>query len=309
MIEEEISVASGDIMLSGTLAQPVASKGIVLFVHGSGPMDRNQDTKGAALGTFRDLAQAVSAIGFSSLRWDKRGVGASGGNFATLGQQDLIRDIQAMIDFAAARGLGPVYLCGHSEGTALAPVAAIGRDIAGLILMCPYITPGSEILVQQAAKSDAYVAAMTGWKGVLARAFGRPSARQARFVARLMASKGDYLRVGFRKVPTRWLRDFATSDVAQIHAGNTLPTLVLVAELDAQCPPQDGAKIAALNPLAKLVELPELSHLLRHTTNADLADYPQQVLKQQDPRVAEVLTVWLLGQAKTATNLPRDGNC
>lgn len=299
---EEISVASDDIILRGTLQIPENARDVVIFVHGSGPLDRNQDHAGAPLGTFRVLADAVGAIGFASLRWDKRGVGASGGNYPLAGQADLIADVSAMIDFAQARGLGRIFLCGHSEGTALAPVAAQGREIAGLILICPYVTPGSEILVQQAARADEHVAKMTGWKGVLARLMGRPSMRQKRFVARLAASKGDFIRVGFRKIPAKWLRDFATSDVARIHSENKRPTLLIVAENDVQCPPEDGAKIAKTNQLAKLVEIPELSHILRHTTKADLADYARQLTEPQDPRVAQTVTHWLLQQTDTATN-------
>lgn len=296
MIEEDITLVSGDVSLSGTLLVHAASAGIVLFVHGSGPLDRNQDGPTTPLGTFRVLAKAVGEVGFSSLRWDKRGVGRSTGNYTLIGQDDLVADVGAMIDFAHERDLGPVYLCGHSEGTALAPAAAQGRDVAGFILICPYAAKGSDILMQQARRSDAVVDGLPWHKRLLARLFGRPSKWQAKIIHRLGSTRGDYIRVAFKKVPARWLRDFAASNAAVIHAQNKKPTLVVVAQHDAQCAPEDGSKIAAMNLKAELIELPDLSHLLRHTTDPSLSDYARQLNEPQDERVAAVVCEWLCAQ-------------
>ena len=42
MRETGITIAAGDVALAGTLALPEGSpRGAVLFLHGSGPLDRN----------------------------------------------------------------------------------------------------------------------------------------------------------------------------------------------------------------------------------------------------------------------------
>ncbi len=289
------------VTLHGTWTLPDAPRGLVICVHGSGPMDRNQNGKGGKLETFRVMAEALRGSGFAVLRYDKRGVGASGGDYAQLGQDDLIADLRGWIAQATARGMGPIWLLGHSEGTALATVAAEGHEIAGLMLLCPYVTPGGEILIQQAARADRTVAELPGFQGMLARTLskilGTPSQMQARLVAKLERTKAPMLRVGLRKVPVRWLRDFVQMDVAAVHARNRLPTLVVVANRDVQCPPADGAKIAAMNPNATLVEIDDLSHLLRHTTTDDFADYMRQMKAPNDPRPVQAVLDWLEGQA------------
>lgn len=297
MIETEVQVASGDIVLSGALIMPDNPRGIVVFVHGSGPQDRNQNSKFAKLDTFAVLSDVVACAGFASLRWDKRGVGASGGVYATAGQGDLTADVIAMIRFAREQGAGPVICCGHSEGTQLAPQAAQDAAVDGHILICPYITSGREILIQQVSRHDIGLAQLGGWQGtyarLVARILGTPSQQQARFLRRLAASTGDTIRLGFKKIPARWLRDFITADLAAIHGANTAPTLVISAEFDAQCPPEDGAKIAALNPNAEHVGLDGLSHLLRRTDGPEFADYARQLGAAQDPRVGQRIVEWL----------------
>ena len=94
-MEEEITVERAGAELSGTPRRVAASGGVVLFLHGSGPMDRDQNGAGAALNVFNILAEDVAGAGFASLRYDKRGVGASGGNYARVRQADLVADAAA----------------------------------------------------------------------------------------------------------------------------------------------------------------------------------------------------------------------
>ncbi|MDX8353315.1 alpha/beta hydrolase [Cognatiyoonia sp. IB215182] len=295
MTETEVRVESLGVTLVGTRLVPDDPKGVVLLVHGSGPLDRDQNSKAAKLQTFAYLAAALAKAGYASIRWDKRGIGASGGDYQALRQSLLVADVRAWI--GAAQGLGPIYLLGHSEGTAIATEAAQGQDVAGLILICPYITPGGEILIRQAARADEAVDQWTGIQGWLARTatriMGRPSQVQARIVRKLEETDNPHIRVGLRKVPAHWLRDFVEADLDATHRSNRHPTLLIVAEHDAQCPPEDGAAIAALNPHAELIRISGLSHILRATDTDSFADYPRQLKQPNDPRVAETVIGWL----------------
>jgi len=90
--------------------------------------------------------------------------------------------------------------------------------------------------------------------------------------------------------------DFANDNAALLHAQNQKATLVVAAQHDVQCAPEDGRKIAAMNPNAKLVELPDLSHLLRFTTDPSLSDCARQLMEPQDARVAAEICEWLQAQ-------------
>jgi len=291
-----VSIDAGDVTLAGTLVIPDAPKAVVIFVHGSGPMDRDENSKGAKLNIFNTLADALADIGVASLRYDKRGVGASGGDFKRMCQADLMADLSACIAWVLAQGLGPVYLCGHSEGTAIAPAVAAQTDVVGLVLLCPYLRPGPDLLRWQAQGAEADVAGLTGVTGFLAKlvtkVFGGPMQLQEKLIARVLRSHSDFIWLAGKRVPARWLRDFLTADVAALHRTNQRPTFVLAAGRDCQCPPSDAATITEMNPQAQLREIADLSHLLRATTAAGLLDYKRQLSGPIDPRVATAVCAW-----------------
>lgn len=297
MTQSSVLINASDVTLAGTLVVPDAAKAVVIFVHGSGPMDRDENSKGAKLNVFNALADAFAKIGVASLRYDKRGVGGSGGDFKRLRQSDMVADLVACIGWVQAQGLGPVYLCGHSEGTAIAPAAAAQADVAGLVLLCPYITSGPDLLRWQAQTMQSDVAGLTGITGFFARlvtkVIGSPVHLQEKLIKRVLESKADFVWLVGKRVPARWLRDFLTADVAALHRANQRPTFVLAGGYDCQCPPSDAATIAQMNPQAQLLQIDDLSHLLRATTEVGFLDYKRQMSQPMDPRVANAVCAWL----------------
>ena len=221
MTTETVAITSGDARLEGTLTRPEgAERGMVIFVHGSGPLDRNGNARGAPLNVFNTMATALAAAGIASIRYDKRGCGASTGRYFEAGQGDLVNDLCGWITQARSLTQAPIYLCGHSEGTALAAMAAERETVAGLILLCPYVTPGDDILRWQAGQAQAMVRDMPGFKGRVARAAGRivgtPIQMQEKLIAKARAATSGTFRLMGQKVPARWLRDFLGPQVLLI---------------------------------------------------------------------------------------------
>jgi pimeloyl-ACP methyl ester carboxylesterase len=86
--QEDITFASGDLTLAGTIFIPAGTgphPGIV-FLHGSG-------AEGRWASNF--LAAAFARRGFAALAFDKRGVGKSGGDWQGAGFDDLAADAAA----------------------------------------------------------------------------------------------------------------------------------------------------------------------------------------------------------------------
>ncbi|SEL02238.1 Serine aminopeptidase, S33 [Blastococcus sp. DSM 46786] len=96
----------------------------MLLASGSGPIDRDSNHRRARF----DVA---------SLRYDKRGVGGSPGDWRAAGLHDNVDDLGAALDALRARPeVDParVLLAGHSEGAILAAaLAARGAPVAGLV--------------------------------------------------------------------------------------------------------------------------------------------------------------------------------
>lgn len=138
---DAIDVVSGELRLSGavwTANHGTGSSGVVL-VGGSGPADRSNG------GYFDALRDRFVAAGIAVLAYDKRGVGASGGTWASAGVAELAGDVVAAAAALRARpevDAGRIGIFGHSEGGWVALRACVnGIAPRGLVLnSCPAVS-------------------------------------------------------------------------------------------------------------------------------------------------------------------------
>ena len=82
------------------------------------------------------LAEALASHGVASLRYDKRGCGASGGEWASADLFTLIDDARDAVGWLRSRGatdLRRTGIVGHGEGAALAMSVAIGDPAVGAL--------------------------------------------------------------------------------------------------------------------------------------------------------------------------------
>ena len=128
--ERDVTFASGDVTLAGTLLLPRSGNKLpaVVFLHGSGPEGRWGS---------RFLASQLASRGIAALIFDKRGVGKSAGDWRGATLDDLAADGAAAIEFLCKQpriDSTRVGLHGHSQGGTLAPfVAARARGVAFII--------------------------------------------------------------------------------------------------------------------------------------------------------------------------------
>ena len=122
--ERHLAFRSGGVDLAGSVLLPPAGQPVraaAVIIAGSGPIDRDGDAPRAPLSVSRNLATSLAGSGIATLRYDKRGVGASGGEFLGAGLSDNIDDARAALA-AVADDTGcagaPLFLIGHSEGDA-----------------------------------------------------------------------------------------------------------------------------------------------------------------------------------------------
>ena len=92
-----------DVSLAGTLTLPESGdpSELVVCVHGTGPMDRDQNMPGQRLDILNTIAEHLAWAGVASYRYDKRGCGSSTGEYYSAGHEDLLNDLLAVIDHFA----------------------------------------------------------------------------------------------------------------------------------------------------------------------------------------------------------------
>ncbi len=299
VVPAEVRIDSEGCSLAATYleaAEPIAA---ALLIVGSGRTDRNSDVRlplgqklrGAITGA---IAEALAAAGVSTLRFDKRGVGASGGDFLTAGMDQRAADVRAARDWLAAKTAGlPLLAIGHSEGTYYAAQLAADGQAAGAVLLSGPARTGADVLTYQVAEIGSRMPASA--KLILRLMRTDVERAQRKNLAKIMASTADVIRVQGMRVNARWTRDFVAYDPAPVLARITVPVLAITGEHDLQVPPGDVEVMGRLvqGPFEGHV-VPELSHMLRRDPDSlGPRGYRRQTRQQVSPEVLRLTTDWV----------------
>ncbi len=309
MIEQSATINHDGNSLEGTLSTPASgtTNKVMLLIAGSGPLDRNQNSAKVQLNLFNAIAECLAAAGCASIRYDKRGCGNSEGNYDATGHSDLVADANAWLQFIKAHptlARLPTYLLGHSEGAAIAPqLLSMGTDIAGQILLCPFVEPFEQVMRRQAEKALAEIAALPGFKGKLIRFFVRLSGdqmnKQKKLIERIRATKKPTITIKKQVINAKWIREMIELDMPSIYATVTVPTLAVGGEKDLQSLPEDVNKLRELITQAPLQTniLTDLTHILRSDPEEPSTQrYTQLSLLDVDARLLSTITTWLNAQ-------------
>jgi pimeloyl-ACP methyl ester carboxylesterase len=293
----------GEPALAGTLTLPDTPlpAPAVLLAAGSGPIDRDSNHRRARFDVTRQLAHALAEGGLASLRYDKRGVGESPGDWRTAGLHDNVDDLARALDALAARpevDADRLLVAGHSEGAVLAAALAGREDgrpaahVAGVVLLAVSAAPGEELLRWQARQIAPTLPAPV--RGLLRLMRTDLEAKVAANHARIKATTTDVARIGGARVNARWMREFMAHDPRADLARLGVPVLALTGEKDLQVP------AAALDVLAAVVpgpvevhRVPDLTHTLRRQPGrASLRAYRAELRRPVDPEVLATVVDW-----------------
>ncbi len=263
--------------LDGTLATPAQAAGkvpVVLIVAGSGPTDRNGNSRlGLTSDLYRKLAWELAQRGIASVRYDKRGIGASTltGSWSDVTFDDFARDVvTGAAALAADARFSRVVLAGHSEGALLATRAAdLGAPAAGVVALAGMGRLLTTVLREQVTPQ-------------------LDSAQRATFEATMAAYLADGpmpevpadLRALFNLSARRFLQTENTLDPSAEARKLRVPLLVMQGTTDIQISVQDAEALRAAQPKAEVHILPEANHLFVHVATRDRA---AQLLTYSDP--------------------------
>ena len=297
----DVRIPSAGFSLAGTLTTPTAtaarvrSQAIVL-VAGSGPVERDAIVAGIPL--FAQLAADLAERGFVVLRYDKRGVGQSGGRLETVTLQEYAEDAVAAVRFLEKRkdvDKRRITVAGHSEGAAIAMLAAAReKKISTLVLMEGMGTSGVDLILEQQQASLDRLKVPEG---------ERPSKveLQKKILDAAISGQGwEALPPDIRaRADSPWYRSVLTFDPAAVMPRIKQPVLIVQGELDKEVLPHHSKRLAeAANarkkvPPATLVSLPGLNHLLVPAQTGDASEYLLLPEKRISPDVARAIADWV----------------
>jgi uncharacterized protein len=317
----------GHNQLSGTLSLPNGEgpfPGVVL-VSGTGHNTRDEDVWGHKV--FLVLADALNRKGFAVLRYDKRGVGGSSGDYDAATTTDFASDAEAAVAWLKAQAqidASRVGVLGHSEGGIIAPaVAAADKSVGFVVMIAGPCIRGDKLFVLQSAMTakafgapDDYIARRKVFDQELYTAIlSAPSELAALERAKALVAEGVAEKIvdaneaeTLPKDDTMpWERYFLAYDPAPTLARLTVPVLALNGSLDVQVPAKENLAAAreALkkNSKATVMELAGMNHLLQDAKTGAPSEY-NDIEETMSPTALKIITDWLSVNVLTRRHEP-----
>ncbi len=257
MRETEV-VFHSKVNLSGSLTLPNRDQEkypAILIIPGTGKLNRDgKVNKKLDLKLYKQLAQFFTELGFITLRYDKRGVGKSEGDYYRTGLWDLVDDSQAAIRFLKMQDgvdADQVIVVGHSEGSMIGTALAARESMAGLVLLAGAVERLEEAMKRQREIAAVDMRNAKGFIGFLLRLFKtdkkvEPQAQA--FMQKVLASKEDTMKVQFQTINAKWMREHFAYNVREDLSKVTCPVLAITGARDIQANP------AVLEDLASFVK-------------------------------------------------------
>ena len=300
--DQQVFIKSQGFTIAATITPaPVPSERMpaVVLIAGSGSADRDETVAGVPV--FGQLAGQLADAGYFVVRYDKRGVGQSGGRAESATLADYADDALTVVEWLRKRqDVDPkrIAIAGYAEGGYVAMLAAArgGGKVGAVALIAAPGTSGRELVLAQqqhaldlsgdsadvkAAKIQlqqrimSAVTSGTGWEGI-------PPQMQ-------------------KQADTLWFKSLIEFDAAAAMKKVKQPVLIVQGAKDAVVAPSNADKLEALAagrkeksaPQTKKVVLPELNHLLVPATTGEVSEYVSLPIRTISPDVAKSIANWL----------------
>ncbi|MET0965989.1 MAG: alpha/beta fold hydrolase [Nakamurella sp.] len=305
-VDRLVTIRSAGVALAGTAVLPAPgqpARAAAVIVTGSGQLDRNGSDRRAPIDVSRQVANALAARGIGTLRYDKRGVGGSGGDYYRTGFYDNVDDAAAALTALSRQpecaGV-PLIMIGHSEGAMIATAVAArpAAGLAGVVLLAGPATTGEQTLQWQAARIAPTLPRPV--RLILRALRTDPAKRQRTFIGKIRHTTQDSQRLGGARINAKWFRELLDFDPAPLLAAITVPVLAITGDKDLQVDPADLDVIAATVPGQVTTQRPEnLTHILRlDAADPTLGAYRKLIKQPVEPAVLQSISDWIVELAE-----------
>jgi pimeloyl-ACP methyl ester carboxylesterase len=301
--DEDVRIPGNGFTLAGTVSKPKPGSvparlrlPAIVLVGGSGPVDRDEQVAGIPI--FGQLAAALADAGSLVVRYDKRGVGQSGGREESATLSDYADDVKAAVQWVSKRkDVDPrrITVVGHSEGAWVALLAATReKKITRLVLIAAPASTGAALVLEQQ-------------RHLLAQSKEPDAAKQEKVALQQKIQQAVLTGAGWEGIPpelrkaadTPWFASFLAYDPAKVMPKVKTPVLVVSAALDTQVAPHHGDILVALArarkdaPPSDLVRLEAVNHLFVPAKTGEVSEYGSLAAREIAPELAKAIVEWL----------------
>ena len=277
--DEPVTIPGLGFNLAGTIVRPniTTPAPALILIGGSGPTDRDETVAGIPI--FGHLARDLVDAGFVVVRYDKRGIGQSGGRAESATIADYAEDVRNVVLWLEKqKGVDKerIGLVGHSEGALVAMLTA-GRErgkVGAIALLAGPSTSGAEVVLEQ--------------QKLLLSKMPIDEAQRAEKVALQQKINQAVIKgTGWNDIPesarriadTPWFYSFLTFDPQKAMNDTRQPVLIVQGELDVQVQPYHADKLAEFararrtKAAVEVVKVPGVNHLLVPAKTGEVTEY------------------------------------
>ena len=319
--------------LAGTLTLPKGKEKVpaVILIAGSGPNDRDETIFNHK--PFWILADYLTNQGIAVLRYDKRGVGESKGEYFTATTQHFTEDAEAAFNYLKTRKeIDPsnIGLIGHSEGGVIAPIVAdLNKEVKFIVLMAGMGINGTDLVLAQhkhafektsltndaleslnKALADVY-SSVGNWKEYVGTNEERNQLKEKLNILwkilpeemQSNLSKDTYIEKTIANITSPWFRYFLKTNPLDYLQKLSIPVLAINGENDTQVDYQTNLNAikAGLNKAKNkhftTKSYPHLNHLFQESTTGELDEYGK-IEQTISPEVLSDIAKWIKLQVK-----------
>jgi len=253
IVSTDILIKNGNIELPGTLTATKSSEDLVIWIHGSGDVDRNgnQASANVKANYIKQLRDSLNKKNIAFFSYDKRTSNPKNRAYLQgIVFDDLVNDAKKVISYFKDKNqFKSITLIGHSQGSLVAMLASEGVD--------KYISlagPSDRIdvtIVRQVTAQNAELGKTT----------------EAHF--KELAETGDIKEVNpflisiFAKPNFPFLRSWIKYDPVMEIKKMNIPTVIINGTKDIQVKVEDAKALKKGNDATKLILIDKMNHVLK----------------------------------------------
>jgi pimeloyl-ACP methyl ester carboxylesterase len=287
-MNQTLQTSTGD--LFGTLTVPI-TKGtfpVALIIAGSGPTDRNGNNAQMKNNSLQLLAHELAAQGIASIRYDKRGIGASKG--ALISEENLrfenyVEDAKAWAsELKADPRFNKLIIIGHSEGSLIGMLACEQADL--FVSLAGAGRSIDVILKEQLAVQ------LEGKKKLLRAANdGLSKLKEGKLVEDAPVELFGLFRSSVQPYMISWMKYDPAVEISKLK----IPIVIVQGSTDLQVKEEDAVILFKAHPLnSRLIIIENMNHVLKiapldRTKNIETYSNPELPLAPEFCRVLGTL--------------------
>ena len=264
---EEIIINNYEIQLPGTLTYSSETAPLLIWVHGSGNVDRNGNQAGMPVGAnyIQQVREKLTASGLAFFSYDKRtanpkNIGFMQQNGVLIG--DFVDDVKEVINhFKNRKKFSSITLIGHSQGSLISMLASANVDKV-ISLAGPAETIDKTIIRQVSGQSKEL--------GELCISYFKQ-----------LKDSGEIKTVDprlitlFAKPNQPFFKSWIEKDPVKIIENLSKPILIVNGDKDLQVPSSEAKALHEANTTSQLVNIKNMNHVLKEIEKSEdnLASY------------------------------------